>query len=374
MRWRSGLFALLGLKFIIGGVVLAAVVVPLLEVFPDDVATTLDFEVEYLTLLDPETLTFTDVPAGEANDIMIRREITTEDVNGDVVMIREDQRLLNGAQVLQNVTFRYPVDRKTLEQRDDVLPEWAAADGLWAREGLVIGWGVDPEPRDYIGWNEDTRQPEVIAYEGRDEINGFDAYYFTSSSEPKRINPAQVEVLGLLPELTIEQVAGLARSLEVDDPIIGRLLTTALPRLMENAVRETQNIPADVPTEDIRVPLEFYYDYDGQYWVEPETGVLLNTVKHEHRAATFPQEIIEHLAGSVEGLGQDRALIDDLLPLTVSDFRYTGTDAAVQAQSQAAQAAIDQLNLYGQTIPLLLGVVGGALLLGAGLFVIRTVK
>lgn len=356
-----------GVLAIIAGVTLLTVIVPRLAVFPDDVDVVREFDVEYLTLLNPDTLEFIEVGPDEADDILIQRHVVVEEVDGDGTLIFEGQTLLQDGEPLQHVEFRYALDRRQLTPLED--HQWADAEGLWEREGFVIGWEIGVEQHDYIGWNEDTRSAVDLVYEGAEELNGVQTYKFTSSGSPERIDPNQIEVLGLPAELTLDEIGQLATQLEVDDPMLGMLLRTALPGLMETAVRETQNIPDNV--DNVTIPVEFYYDYNGQYWVEPTTGTLLNTVKYEHRAATFPPEIIAHLSESVSDLGVDAALITDLLPLTVSEFRYTGTPEAVEGAIADAQDAKSQLDLFGTTIPILLAVFGGSLILAGVLVYLR---
>lgn len=367
MRRISYVMILTGVVLIIAGVALITVIVPDLAVFPDDVDVVREFDVEYLTLLNPETLEFIEIGPEEADTVIIQRHVMVEEVDGDGTLIFEGQTLLHDDQPLQHVEFRYALDRRELTPLED--HPWEGAPGLWEREGFVIGWEIGVEKRDYTGWNEDTRTPVDLVYAGEEQINGVTAYKFTSSRDPEPIHPDQVEVLGLIPELTMEEVGQLASQLDVDDPMMGMILRTALPGLMEAAVRETQNIPDDV--EEVTVTVQFTYDYDGQYWVEPTTGALLNTVKYEHRAATFPPEILEHLAASAGNLGVDSEMITDLLPLTVSEFRYTGTPESISGAIADAQESKDQLTLFGTIVPIVLAAFGGALILAGVLVYLR---
>lgn len=142
-----------------------------------------------------------------------------------------------------------------------------------------------------------------------------------------------------------------------------------MPTMLEAAVRETQDIPED--QKELTVPVLYFYDYDGQYWVEPTTGALLNTVKYEHRAATFPPEILDHLSQSVAALGMDPEIVMGLLPVTVSEYQYNGSAESIADAQHDARQAIDQLQLFGTTLPIILVVLGGLCVLGGGYGIMR---
>ncbi|MFP4321932.1 MAG: porin PorA family protein [Anaerolineales bacterium] len=137
--------------------------------------------------------------------------------------------------------------------------------------------------------------------------------------------------------------------------------------LISLAIEATQDIPAGEPQT---APLIYAHDFWGEYWVEPITGTVIDTVKYERRTVTFPPEIIEHMRGTMENFNQDPAILDDVLPVVANEFIYRASDESVEQAKSEAQEAIDQLTLFGQTIPLGMGILGVAMV-GGGFFLGR---
>ena len=131
------------------------------------------------------------------------------------------------------------------------------------------------------------------------------------------------------------------------DPIIGQ----ALPLLIKMA---------EWPDP---IPLSYVYSYTGEYWVEPTTGVLIDTHKIEIRSVTVPDELLTVLTDKLSALPLkvDPAMISQLLPMTVSHLEYQATDQSVQDAKKDAEDAKSQLTLFGTTLPILAGVIGALL-------------
>ncbi|PJF22113.1 MAG: hypothetical protein CUN56_07660 [Phototrophicales bacterium] len=375
-RTTQGILAVLGVLLVAGGLLLMQVIVPAMKVFPADVDTTRTFDVAYLTLLNADTLEFMEFSEGGDHDLRIERNIFVEEVDGNRTLIRETQTLFNGDTPLRPPIVKYhALDRHTMEPLDDVPEEWAARDGYWEREGLVIGWGIGAEERDYIGWNDDTRSTVEMEYQGKQERGGITTLYFTSEREPELISEEHAAVLGLPPSLTIAQLRGLADGMDVSSVDLSDGARAKLTPAIINALR---NVEADLQA----IPLVYYYDYYGEYWVEPTTGVLIDTHKYENRGAAFPPEIMDAIREVLENdpNNQDPEaedylppdIMDQLMPITVNRFEYVASEQSVQDAVADATSNRDRLILFGQTIPVVL-IVLGVLLAGlAGYFYAQT--
>lgn len=368
MNKRVSLILLvLGAVIIIVGLALMLVIVPGMKMLPDDVDITRQYNVEFLTLLDAETLTFARYAPGENPNLHIDRHAVAEEVDGEKILIREEQTLLDGETVLASQLKLYPLDRKSMELLQDGIPEDWKKEGYWEREGLVIGWPIDTEQKDYNGWSDDYRSPVVLKYDSEQEHGGIDTYYFTSESDPQPIDPADVERLGLPTSISADALATLASSIDVEGVELSFASRIKLLSFIQEAVAETQ------PEGVEGIPLVYYYDYKGEYWVEPQTGVLIDTRKYEHRAASFPPEMMEAIQAKLDAQPDTAAadylppeILGSLFPITVNEFVYQGTEDSVQNAREDAEDAISQLTLYGQTLPIglivvgvLLGLVGG---------------
>lgn len=371
-RTTQGILAVLGVVLVAVGLLLMQVIVPGMKVFPADVDTTRVFDVAYLTLLNADTLEFMQFPEGEEHDLRIERNIFVEEVDGGNTLIRETQTLFNGDEPLRPPSIKYhALDRHTMEPIEDVPEAWAAHDGYWDREGIVIGWGIGAEARDYVAWSDDTRSTVEMEYQGEEEHSGINTLYFTSESDPALITDEHAAYLGLPASLTIVQLRGLAEGMDVSSVELSDGARAKITPAIINALRA-------VGTDLQAIPLIYYYDYVGEYWVEPTTGVLIDTRKYENRGAAFPQEIMDAIQAELESSANNQDpeaedylppdIMEQLMPITVNQYEYVANAASVQDAIDDATSSRDKLMLFGQTVPIIL-IVAGVLLAGlAGFF------
>ena len=340
-----------GVVLILGGVVLMAVIVPGMRVFPDDVDTTRYYDVDYLTLLNPAAMEFIRIPPEASGDLRLERNVFVEETDGSQTLVRETQMMFSGeSPLIPPVVKMHTVDRSSLAALDDPPEAWTELDGFVDREGLALGWGPEGlEKQDYVGWAEDFRGTVDLVYVEEQMRGGINTYYFTAAMPPTRMSDEHLAVMGFPTELSIEALTQLAAGMEIEDPAMRTQVTMFLPLLVSAAVRETQELE---PGAEIAVPLEYYYDYTGEYWVEPETGVLIDTHKYEHRAVGFPLAVVEHLADALTTMNMDPEALTQLLPVTVNEFEYRATEESVADARADAEDARDTLELFGTTVPM----------------------
>ncbi|WP_162909969.1 porin PorA family protein [Aggregatilinea lenta] len=321
----GALLLLIGLIAVAAGLVLMLVVVPGMKQWPDDVDTVRTYDGTMPVLLNAQTFEF--MPD---LTVTIERHVKTEATEGDVALVSEDQQLMMGGQPLQALHKLYAIDRKTMEYTADHPAEWDSQEGFRPRGGLVIGWPIDTEAKDYEGWSDDYNSvvPLTYADEVTHDRSGLETYLFTSSSEPQLIDPAAVQAMGLPEALPKEQLAAL-----IGNTDLSPLVKNMLPTLLEDWPEDT-------------VPLQYYYNYDAQYWIEPQTGVLIDTTKHEVRTVGLSDEMLE--GSALAALPEEQRAS---LRVPVYDLTYQATDASVQDAKADAQDAMDQIDLFGTTIP-----------------------
>lgn len=337
----GGVLLVLGIILIAGGLILRFAVVPGLKQFPDDVDTTRRYTGTMPVLFSPQTFEFMlDL------DIDLERHFSTEATDNGVALVKEKQTLSSGGTPLQQIVKHYAIDRKTMEVSDDYPAAWAENDGFWPRAGLVLGWPIDTEKKDYPGWSDDYRAEVTLKYEGEVEHEHakINTYYFTAASEALPIHPDAVAAMGLPPGLEKAQFQALIEGTDISD-----MVKMLLPTLLER-------IEGDI------VPLSYYYQYEGEYWIEPRTGVLIDTKKHELRTVGLAEEILE--GSPLAELPEEQRAG---LRVTVSDYTYWGTDESVDDAKKDAEDAKSLLDLAETTLPIV-GVVAGLVLGAVGLF------
>jgi hypothetical protein len=330
----STLLLALGALLIIAGLVVKFLVVPTLAKFPDDVDSTRTYAgtVDILNRAELENPTgaplfFTGLP------VISDRTVKVVEVDGDKALVQDTANLkaaegtpIAGVRLTGSDDF-YTIDRVTMESIDNftdnslVLP----------REGLVVGFPIDTEARDYTGWNGDPAQKVTLQYEGQEEREGRNTYVFTASEGPLPIVDA-----GTLAEFPAgvpkAAVPALAPLLNLPPEILGAL-EGLLPLLPET------------------LPLDYTYEFSARYWVDPDTGVLIDIEKNDKRKAIV----------SVPGLPLE------IEPIVVYDLNYTATDASLAAAVDDAEDYGGQLKLGRTTAPIALWLVGAVLLL-AGVY------
>jgi hypothetical protein len=351
----GGILLALGLALIVASLVVMLVVVPDMKQFPDDVDTTRVYAGTMPVLLAPQpdgSLTFlTDL------DVDLERHFYTEEINGNDALVVEQQTLSTEGQPLAELLKRQAIDRKSMLFLEEIPEEWADGEGIYQRGGLVLGWPIDTEKKDYDGWSDDYRDIVPLAFDSEVEHPraGIDTYLFTSASEAKPIVPEQVEVMGLPTAIPQETLTELLAGMEGISPV----MANAIPLLISMA---------DWPDP---VPLEYSYEYTGEYWIEPATGVLIDTHKVEVRKVTVPEELLASLVEQIDSLPipVNSEIVTELLPLTVYHLDYQATDQTVQEAKDDAEDAKNQIELFGSTLPIV-GIVTGLVLGAAGLFLV----
>ena len=344
----GGLIAIIGAILIVAGLALMLVVVPGMKQFPEDVDTTRSYSGTMPVLLNAETFEFmTDL------DVELSRHFRTEEVDGDVALVFEEQFLLTGGQPLQQLVKHYAIDRKTMEFADTYPEEWASREGFWPREGLVLGWPIDTEKKDYVGWSDDFRDTVTLGFAGEVQHDraGITTYYFAASAPPKLIHPDAVTAMGLPNELPKEQFAALIQGAAVSDA-----LKNILPVLLDQWEEET-------------IPLQYYYEYEAEYWIEPETGVLIDTRKHELRKVGLGEEFLQ-ISPLLANMSEEQRAGSRV---TVFDLTYQATDESVRDAKQDADDAASQIELFGTTIPIAAIILGALLIVVGGVLVLSKV-
>lgn len=326
----------LGALLIIAALVVRFAVVPSLAKFPDDVDSTRTYAgtVNILNRAELEnptgaSLFFLGLP------VISDRTVKTIEVDGDKALVQDTANLvaapgtpIEGARLTGSDDF-YTIDRVSME----AIPNFTDNDAVLPREGLVVGFPIDTEARDYTGWNGDPAQTVMLEYAGQEEREGRNTYVFTASSGPLPIVDAGTlaEFPAALPKAAVPVLAPL---LNLPDEILGAL-EQALPLLPE------------------ALPLNYTYEFSARYWVDPDTGVLIDIEKNDVRKAIV----------SVPGLPLP---ID---PVVVYDLNYSPTAESLADAVDDAEDYGGLLTLGRTTAPIGLGLVG-LVLAGVGAFLL----
>ena len=312
MRKWGVVLAVLGLLMLSGAALLRFVVVPGGKALPTDT----DEKIEYagtLTAVDPASIQGGDLAAGGASEIPVTvdRRLTVLETEGDAARVSDSQVVTASStgETVSEAEYFYTIDRRTLH----AVPSFTDQPAEDA-EGLVVGFPIGAEKLNYVGWVQEVGQTAHVMYQGEAEVDGLPVYEYGGEFSTE-VPADQVPGGGAPASLPKEQLVGLVEAIDLS-PELREQLTAALPLL---------------PDE---IPLTYTYSTVDRYAVEPTTGIIADLTKTT--------------STSVGVAGFE----DVQLPVVALTVGYTPDNRAHEVQR--ARDSLDQLALYGTTIPLVL--------------------
>lgn len=174
---------------------------------------------------------------------------------------------------------------------------------------------------------------DPLTYSRTESKSGVSTYVYEASLPATRITDAEV-------------LAGLPPAVE-EHPGAGHQVGTL-------SAEAKQKLAVLLPTLPDPVPLSYTLQSADTFWIEPETGVVIDTQRSQQRTAGV-------VAPS------DGAFLP-LLP--VSDVSYQQTADSVKEAADDARDGRDAISFLGTILPIVLGVVG-AILVAVSLLVRR---
>ncbi|WP_018348544.1 porin PorA family protein [Longispora albida] len=307
--------AALGALLVASAAVLNWVVVPGSKQLPEDTNTTRQFSGTAKYLLNPQAVAAGDLANALLSNVPVtaERTVKVQATDGDAAKV-SDLRSLKGptGQELGKSDTTYAVDRKTLEKAGKKPAGWTVTD----HQGLTVSWSIGAEKKEYTAWLNETKTTTAVKFVREETKGGVSSYVYEATSAAAPIKDEQV--LAALPKaLPAKALAALAPKLPIPDSAKGQL-SQALPALGDP------------------VPLSYTYEVKSSYWVEPATGLVVDTERTEIR----------------------KVVIGGSLAVPIYEVSTKFTDASVTAAAKDATDKRDSLNTYGKTLPLGLLVAG----------------
>jgi len=301
-----------------GGVLLLAAaaaarftVLPEIHQVPADLDTTIHYA-GTATMLNASALASGDLAHAFATGVPVTAvHGTTAVMSNAVVVTGADKSTLLGSQHV------YALDRVTLEA---VTPP--AGSEAEPATGLVLGFPLTPKATDYQYWDTTTQTATPAKYTRTETHAGRDTFvYIVQAAGPVKDPKTLAALPANLPKATL---AGLA---------------TALPPAQQAALAPFLPQLPDV------LPLSYTSVTETTFWVDTATGSVLETQQKQTITAGLSSP-----AGS--------------LPLAaVVELNLKTADADVTSGAATAADAQQALTLIGVVAPLVLAVLGVALLL-----------
>lgn len=318
----SIVLAVLGVLAIIAAVVVRVVVVPSVTKLPDDLNTTQSYAGTY-SGLNPAAL------AGTGGQLLLRnvpmtasRTYTVDSSTGDTAVVKQTIARAIGGQPDPKAETRYAVDRTNFES----VPAPSGSTGVVKSQGLIFTLPLKPSTdASYRLWDQPTAASYPLTYQKTSTLEGRTVLQYTSFAEGALANPA---ALGLPTSVTARQLRAL-------QPVLANVLPSRL----------LAQLPAILTQLPASIPLSYTSSTTSTVYADSELGVPIKTGSTQKISARLP-------------LGTS-------LAVPFATITLTATDASVKALADDTAAKADTLNLVGTVVPIVLGVLGILLLIGA---------
>ncbi|WP_406284931.1 porin PorA family protein [Embleya sp. NBC_00896] len=328
-----GVGVAVGLVLIACAFVLAYVITPNYVVrVPDDTDAKRSYAGSFRTLLDAQEVAKGNLVAAVKRDVplAVERTVKVEETSGDKALVSDTRTTSAAGNPVEKTDWKYAVDRKTLQPVTSHPADWTVVDA----QGLTVSWPLGAKKRTYTGWRPETKTTTPLTYTRTESKSGVSTYVYEASLPPTRITDSQV-LAGLPPAVPQTTLALVAQ--------LGTLSDAA-----------KQQLAALLPTLGNPVPLSYTLASADTFWIEPETGIVVDTQRSQQRVAG----VIAPSSGA-------------FLPLLpVSEVFYQQTPESVKAAADDANDGHDVIMLVGTILPIVVGVVG-ALLIAAALLIRR---
>jgi LPXTG-motif cell wall-anchored protein len=313
-KWAIPL-ATLGVLAIAAAAILSWVVVPGRKQLPADTNITRQLSGTAAILLNPQAIATGDLGNALLSNVPVtaERSVKALATDGGTAEV-SDTRILKTAtgQELGKSEANYAVDRKTLEASKTYPSDWKVV----PHEGLTVSWPIGAEKKDYTAWINETKSTTPVKFVRTEKKADVDTYVYEASSAAAPIKDEQV--LAALPK-ALPQAALAA-------------LMTRLPLTDAQKAAAAQALPSLGDP----VPLNYTYEVKSTYWVEPTTGLVVDTKREEVR----------------------KAVIAGPLQAPVYDVDTGFTDQSVAAAAKDATDKKNSINTASKTIPLWLLILG----------------
>lgn len=184
-KGSSVLLIVVGALALVAGLVAQFVVIPGMLQFPEDVDSERSYEGEMAVMLNGAALAAGDLENVFVRDlpVTIERRVQALEVDTGKALVLDSAVLSGPAGPLNQAEDTYSIDRKSML----AIPNFTDNPDVIDSEGLVIGFPIGTEARDYLGFNGDTLTTNTIAFVREEERAGLSTYLFEGGSGPDQI-------------------------------------------------------------------------------------------------------------------------------------------------------------------------------------------
>lgn len=293
---------------------------------PDNVNAQRPLAGTFNTLLDQQALAQGNLVGAVKHNVplAIDRNVKVLKTSDDSALVSDARTTTAAGTQVEQTTWQYAADRKSLEPVTNHPSSWSVVDA----HGLTISFPFGTKKQTYTGWVPESATTVPVAYSHSEQRSGLNTYVFQATIPSSRITDSQV--LAGLPKALPQSLLRLLVQFGPLTPAQQQELTTLLPTLGDPA------------------PLAYTLQGNDTFWVEPETGAVIDVKRTQQRTAAVTAP---------------NGTLVPLLP--VVDATYQQTPAAVTSAANDAKNGRDDIELAGTTLPIIAGIIGALLILAA---------
>lgn len=314
MRKWGVVVAVLGVLMLAGAAVLRYVVVPGGQVLPADTNEKIVYTGTQKTMNQAALRTGDTANAMTSTPVKVDRHVRVLQTEGNKARVSDAAVVTDTAsgKTVSNTEYFYTIDRKTLM----AIPNFTDKPAEKAK-GLVIGYPIGTEKVNYVGWLQEVKDTGHSLYSGETKVKGLPVYRFAGNYS--KALPADQIPPGGMTSIPKADLVNMVKALGLPADL-QKQLQGALPILPD------------------KIPLTYTYGQADKYLVEPTTGVITDM--------TRKTTISVGMAGF------------ESMQFPVFELTVTYTPTNVTDMVNKAQDGVDQVQLYGTTIPIVLAAAG----------------
>jgi hypothetical protein len=308
---KSTIFATIGAVLLAGGAAgVRYIALPAVQQLPSNVDTTVNLTGK-MDLFDQAALQSGNVAGIIKPDVpvSVAEHVKVVSTAGSTAIVSDETTVTGpGSTTILKSSNTWAVDRVTM-----LAVAAPSGTAVTQHDGLVVGFPLKPEAKDYPYWDTTTQSTASARYLRTENHAGRESYVYEMKAAGALKDP---QILAAVPSaLPKEPLLAFAAG---TGPQVERLLDSLAPLL-----------PA-------QIPLTYAATTEATFWVDTKTGVVLDVNRSQKIAADLPAQFAQ--------LG---------LPTEINlELAYTA-DTVSKSSADAAKGA-DALRLIGTIIPLAL--------------------
>jgi len=172
----------------------------------------------------------------------------------------------------------YAVNAGSMEFAANIPEEWELDADFENRSGLtLIKWPKGTARENYGIWPTQGQAQTSLIFSGEviHDFTGLQVLYFTAKNDTLPMSTDSVERWGFPSELPKEHYVSLLMKAEIS-PALTQMMPVLLAQWQPNTV-----------------PLDYQYASEGEYWVEPTSGEIIDSRHHELITLCVAEEFAE---------------------------------------------------------------------------------